>query len=392
MKGWEFQSTRKKKRVPGWIARFPPRNESSHAGDRRNLAEHVWIEYNFWHPSNTSKTQNPRYVMTSRAPGANDAAWKFVQFDLTHQDDQRPKLRAESLGASERRRIWCERVKAIVAIAKGKGETMWVSEFQNCWIELYPDEALAWYMPTTSILRAMEYCREVTREGDTAATWKIPPAKHRGRQGRCDLCEYNGDLRTYWRCAECNRSACVLCGHNVDDAKTICFLCEECWKTAWREAQVVSLQEVYDAYETPADQTRWFSEEDDFHDFTDEDADTASRSDCPWCQGPMRVEPESFNGACKDGWFCFSGFSCKAGRSAWAIPRGSVTVSQGVPGANAFNTESRRWHCQQCFVDICRQCMAEHLRDVTATSAVLGSETPGQTPEHLEKKRRGSHD
>jgi hypothetical protein len=220
----------------------------------------------------------------------------------------------------------------------------------------------------------------------------VPSAKQRGKQGQCVLCHYNGDLRTYWWCVECSRSVCVMCGHNDDDASTTRFLCEECWKTARKETEAASLQEVYDAYETPANQSRWFSEEDDFHDYTDEDADAASRCDCPWCHGPVRVEPESLDGACKDGWFCCSGFLCGAGRSVKTIPRGSVTVSQGGRGANAFNTESRRWHCQQCSVDICRQCMAEHLRDVVATGAAFGSERSGQASEHLDKKRRELHD
>ena len=84
----------------------------------------MWIEYDIFHPSNTERSQNPRYAMTSRGLGDNVATCKFAQFELEQQVNSRFKSYAESLSPHERRRIWCDRVKAIVVREMSKDGTM----------------------------------------------------------------------------------------------------------------------------------------------------------------------------------------------------------------------------------------------------------------------------
>ena len=144
-----------------------------------------------------------------------------------------------------------------------------------------------------------------------------------------------------------------MCGHNADGEKKARFVCDECWQLAWRRAQVTSVQKLDGAYEAAENDSQFVTKQKAYD----------AESTCPRCHGLVTVKPESFEGVCKEEWYCFLGLSC-----TWQRPYrggGSDTVLQGGHCSSSGNAAWRRWQCPYCRVDVCRRCMADYLRGAT---------------------------
>ena len=59
-------------------------------GDVPALREHIWLQYNFFHPANTERRTNPLYRIGGRETGT-DSTGKFVQYDLEQQGETEAK-------------------------------------------------------------------------------------------------------------------------------------------------------------------------------------------------------------------------------------------------------------------------------------------------------------
>ena len=202
--------------------------------EHSNLRDHVWLEYNFNHPSNTEMEQNPRYVMTSRPLSHRSNPGKFLQYELEQQVDSVHKLTAESLSPQMRLREWCTRVKIILDEQHAEDKHLFVSHFATLWTDHWPNDAIAWYKPLPKLLQSMEQCGEVVRLNGTILTWMKPPPGQISRSSTCDRCGFDDQRRPFWKCGMCGNSVCVMCGYNSCDREQ--FQCERCWQMPpWRK-------------------------------------------------------------------------------------------------------------------------------------------------------------
>ena len=204
-----------------------------------DLQEAVWLQYNFNHPTNNMKEPNEVYELTSRSVGdwrSDTNHGKFHQARLEQQVDSASKSYAESLTPSKRLDVWCSRVKEL--LDEQTDSLLHMPDFASLWSERWPHDAIVWYIPISGkLLKSVELCKEVTREGKDAVKWKfnrIYPL-HSART-ICANCYYRGDRRMFWECGSCKDVVCVMCGHA--SMKYDCeerFLCERCWAIPpWR--------------------------------------------------------------------------------------------------------------------------------------------------------------
>ena len=221
-------------------ARVPEQVANLHwISEHPSLWNHTWLEYDFNHASNTSVEQNPRYVMTSRKPGAPFEVGKFRQTELEKQVASVHKSQAEALTPRKRLVEWCNRVKTILDEQCKKGERLFANQFCTLWTQLWPNDAIAWYKPdqqihSHKILQALEHCADVIRCSPTELKWKAPPFDKASTKAYCENCGFDRDWRPLWTCDRCSLSVCVMCGRNSWDMKDR-FQCEKCWHiTPWK--------------------------------------------------------------------------------------------------------------------------------------------------------------
>ena len=107
------------------------------------LADDVSVQLEINHPSNTSKEQNPFYVMTGRSVGKENPG-KWHQHELTSPGyNSLRKREVWGLTAEQRLEIWCERIHEIL---RNSGPFV-LSNFATLWSSAYPDVAIEWYKP-----------------------------------------------------------------------------------------------------------------------------------------------------------------------------------------------------------------------------------------------------
>ena len=160
-----------------------PNLENLHwLGSVPGLEEHVWFQYNFFHPSNTERRANPMYVMRSR-PEGNAQPGKFVQCAIKNLGEIEAKARVDAMSQSERVRIWNERVWTCARHHGPDGTPLEVESFVNNWSAIWPNEAIDWYQPVKKRLQSLVSVPGVERVSNnsvklvTAPDWVRPAAK-----------------------------------------------------------------------------------------------------------------------------------------------------------------------------------------------------------------------
>ena len=135
-------------------------------GDVVALREHIWLQYNFFHPANTERMTNPLYRIRGRETGI-DSTGKFVQYDLDQQEETEAKIAAGELSPSVRREVWSSRVRHIALLEAAEGRDLEVHAFVNRWSHLYPDDAVKWFQPDIKILRSLVMVEDIQRMTDS---------------------------------------------------------------------------------------------------------------------------------------------------------------------------------------------------------------------------------
>ena len=243
---------------PTWGKRWENNTKNIHwISENESVKAHVWLEYDFNHPSNTAKEQNPRYVMTCREPAGEPAnVGKFKQHELEkYQVDSTFKWQADELSPTGRFGIWVWRVKTILNGQYAKDKPLRVHDFATLWTALWPNDAIAWFKPDDKLLKSMERCEEVIRKDSITLAWKEPPAARLGRKPtrHCGDCGFVGIRRPYWTCGDCYKVVCVMCGHHSQDIalglatsrEDDRFRCETCWRIPpWKKRREAILVEA----------------------------------------------------------------------------------------------------------------------------------------------------
>ena len=241
---------------PTWGKRWGDNTQNIHwISENESVKAHVWLEYDFNHPSNTAKEQNPRYVMTCREPACEPLnVGKFKQHELEKwQVDSTYKWQADSLSPSARFGIWCKRVKRILDEQYAQDKPLRAHDFATLWTEHWPNDAIAWYKPDDKLLKSMERCEEVIRLDSTTLAWKSPPPARLGRRAlrHCGDCGFAGEGRPYWTCGMCYKAVCVVCGHHSWDIavglatlrEADRFRCETSWLIPpWKRREAILVE------------------------------------------------------------------------------------------------------------------------------------------------------
>ena len=97
-------------------------------GDVPVLREHIWLQYNFFHPANTERRTNPLYRIRGRETGT-DSTGKFVQYDLEQQGETEAKIAVDTLSPSELQEVWSSRVRHIAQLEAAEGRDLEVHIF-----------------------------------------------------------------------------------------------------------------------------------------------------------------------------------------------------------------------------------------------------------------------
>ena len=131
-------------------------------GEVEGLKEHVWLQYNIFHPANTARSTKPLYLLRGRETGYVSTG-KFIQYNLEQQGETEAKIAVGEMSDSERQQVWSDRVRTIAQLEAAEGRDLEVHIFVNQWSELYPDEAVKWYQPVRRILKSLEMVEDIQR-------------------------------------------------------------------------------------------------------------------------------------------------------------------------------------------------------------------------------------
>ena len=88
-------------------------------GDVPFLREHVWLQYEFFHPSNTKLLTNPTYRTRGRALGS-DSTGKFTQYRLEKKEEP------DDMTEEDKRQTWNDRVRYIARLRRNGWGREWV--------------------------------------------------------------------------------------------------------------------------------------------------------------------------------------------------------------------------------------------------------------------------
>ena len=121
------------------------------------MCDHVWLEYNFTHPANTSETANPRYRITGRPLDRTPVeTGKFLECTLRSKPDyEQQSMEWKKVNVHLTQEIWRNNVHVLLR----RNPRISVHDFKSLWYEEFEDTDLKWIMPLQSI----------------SASWKVVP-------------------------------------------------------------------------------------------------------------------------------------------------------------------------------------------------------------------------